>query len=48
VVGATTGPAHAPAFEAPADHNLDVFLHGGGAGVNYRGFDIKASRTGAR
>ena len=48
VVGATAGPAHAPAFEAPADHNLDVFLHGGGAGGHYRGIDIKASRTGLR
>ena len=48
VVGATTGPGHAPAFAAPADHNFDGFLHGGGAGGNYRGIDIQASRAGPR
>ena len=48
VVGATTDPGHAPALEAPADHNLDVFLHGGEAGGNYRGIDIRASRAGPR
>jgi len=31
LLGAVTHPAHAPEFEASADPDLDVFLHGAGA-----------------